>query len=275
MPTETRNPTPTPMPPPLLTLGAGFRFSTYGPQYNPGPEYWASVGKRMSVKFPGSVPATIWIVGNFTGDGTHLSFPAETDDPHVTKTYVDMNEQTLNLFDEKSFKVWLQVEPGNADMVGLIHLIMNQYSHHPSVIGFGVDVEWYKSDGSPEGMPVTDEDAAAWVEAVRSHGEQYQVFLKHWDYAWMPPTYRDGVVFVDDSQQFDNFDHMMREFTDWGRHFAPSPVAFQVGYPDDKRWWGTLQDPPGDIGKAILENVPNTSGLYWVDFTVLDIFPPE
>ncbi len=34
-----------------------------------------------------------------------------------------------------------------------------------------------------------------------------------------------------------------------------------------------LDDPPGDIGRAILDRVPNTEGLYWVDFTVLDLFP--
>jgi hypothetical protein len=35
-----------------------------------------------------------------------------------------------------------------------------------------------------------------------------------------------------------------------------------------------LQDPPKDIGQALVERVPNTQGLFWVDFTVLDIFPP-
>jgi hypothetical protein len=268
-------PTSTPTLTPASAISAGFRFSTYGPSYNPGTEYWASVGEQMSARFPQSVPSAIWIVGNFTGRGTYLSFPVETNDPNVAFAYVDMNEQALNLFDKNGFKVWLQVEPGNPDMVGLIHLVMNQYSHHTCVIGFGVDVEWYKSDGSPEGTPVTDEDAAVWVNAVRSHGEQYLIFLKHWDFTWLPPTYREGLVFVDDSQQFDSIAHMLREFTGWGKHFASAPVAFQIGYPDDKHWWSELQDPPGDIGKAIFENVPNTVGVYWVDFTILDVFPPK
>jgi hypothetical protein len=42
----------------------------------------------------------------------------------------------------------------------------------------------------------------------------------------------------------------------------------------DKSWWGKFEDPAGEIGKAVLEKVPNTAGLYWVDFTVLDTFPP-
>jgi len=275
MQTEPPTPTSTPTSLPSPSLGAGFRFSTYGPSYNPGPDYWVSVGEQMSAKFSESVPEAIWIVGNFTGKGTYLNFPVETNDPNVTHAYVDMNEKILNLFDEYDFKVWLQVEPGNADMLGLIHLVMNHYSRHPCVIGFGVDVEWYKSDGSPEGTPVTDEDAAAWVDAVRSHNPNYLLFLKHWDHNWMPPTVRDGIVFVDDSQQFTSFDHLVTEFAKWGQHFAPAPVAFQYGYPDDRIWWGKLQDPPGEIGQAILENVPNTTALFWVDFTVLDVFPPQ
>lgn len=267
---------PTPAPAPEPSLGVGFRFSTYGPQHNPGPEYWASVGERMSAKFPGSHPETIWIVGNFMGNGiTYLSFHAETDDPHIKSGFVDMNEQTLTLFDQKGFRVWLQVEPADADMLKLIDLVLNQYKDHPSVIGFGVDVEWYKSTGGPEGTPVTDAEAEAWVKAVRAVDPEYKLFLKHWDTDWMPPTYRDGVVFIDDSQQFTSFEHMKTEFAEWGQHFAPAQVGFQYGYPADQPWWSQLQDPPGDIGKAILESTPNTTALFWVDFTVLDVFPPQ
>ncbi len=255
-------------------LGAGFRFSTYGPPTNPGPEYWAAVGEAMAARFPGATPQAIWIVGNFTGRGTFLNFPVETDDPNITFTYADMNEAALDLFDRRGVQVWLQVEPGNADVVELIDLVLGRYGRHRCVIGFGVDVEWYKSDGSAQGTPVTDEEARRWVQAVRAHDRRYLLFLKHWDINWMPPTYRDGIVFVDDSQQFESLEQMTAEFAVWGETFAPAPVAFQYGYPADRPWWSQLADPPGEIGRAILAAVPNTSALFWVDFTVLDVFPP-
>lgn len=266
--------TPTSTPEPQ-SIGAGFRFSTYGIGSNPGPEYWLSVGQEMSSRFPNSHPEAIWIVGNFLGDGmTYLSFHAPTDDPHVTSGYVDMNDQTLSLFDQHGFKIWLQVEPANADMLMLIDLVLNQYKHHPSVIGFGVDVEWYKSDGSPLGTTISDAEAEAWVKAIRAHNPEYKLFLKHWETEYMPPSYRDGIVFINDSQQFDSFDHMLREFTAWGEHFAPASVGFQYGYPADKTWWKDLQDPPGDIGNALIENISNTASLFWVDFSIKEIFPP-
>ncbi len=258
-----------------LALEAGFRFSSYGPQFNPGPEYWASVGGEMAAKFAEAKPAALWIVGTLDGDGTYLNFDCKAADPNIRCAYVDMNEQTLTLFDEKGFDVWLQVEPGNANVDELIDIVLNQYKHHPSVVGFGVDVEWYQSTNGPEGEPISDEVAKRWVEKIRKHNPKYRLFLKHWDQAWMPPTVRDGIFFIDDSQQFESFEAMVNEFTAWGNAFAPAPVGFQYGYPADRPWWQGLQDPPTDIGQAILEHVSNTKGLFWVDFTVLDIFPPK
>jgi len=259
---------------PQSSLGAGFRYSSYGPPYNPGPDYWASVGEGMAAKFAGAKPATIWIVGILDGEGTYLSFGCEPEDPKIRCGFVDINEQVLTLFDEKGFEVWLQVEPGNADVDELIDIVLSQYKHHPSVVGFGIDVEWYKSTDGPEGQPITDEEARRWVAAVREHNPDFQLFLKHWEKEWMPPTERDGIFFVDDSQQFESFEQMISEFTDWGKAFAPAPVGFQYGYPADKVWWQNLGDPAKDIGQALLDDIPNTKGLFWVDFTVLEVFPP-
>lgn len=268
-------PTPGPGRTPSSGTGAGFRYSSYGAPDNLRQDYWVTVGEQMAAKFPNAHPEVLWIVGIIYGEGTYLSFRPEEDDPLIYSGYVDMNEQILTMFDERGFKAWLQVEPGNADVVKLIHMVMNQYKHHPSVVGFGVDVEWYKSTSGPEGEPVTDAEARRWVEAVRSHGAQYRLFLKHWDPLWMPPTHRDGIMFVDDSQQFESKDALLADFKEWGSTFPESPVGFQYGYPSDKHWWQKLQDPPGDIGNMLLEEIPNTSALFWVDFSIADVFPQQ
>jgi hypothetical protein len=256
-------------------LGAGFRFSTYGPDYDPGPEYWAGVGQDMAARFPNATPETIWIVGRLRGEGTLLSFPAVSDDPLIHTTTEDNNEATFKLFDRLGIRVWLQVEPGNAPVEELIHLMLQQYSHHPSVVGVGVDVEWYRSTDKPDGKAVTDEEAIAWLAAARSHNPDYRLFLKHWEISKMPTTARDGLLFVDDSQELASLEAMVLEFAEWGRAFAPAPVGFQYGYESDRHWWRPLDDPPADIGESILESVPNTEGLYWVDFTALELFPPR
>jgi hypothetical protein len=257
------------------TLQAGFRYSSYGPSYNPGVEYWPYAGEQMAAKFTDATPSALWIVGILDGEGTYLNFNCETEDPNIRCGYADMNDAVFDLFDQKGFEVWLQVEPGNANMDELIDIVLNHYKDHPSIVGFGLDVEWYKSTNGPEGQPITDEEAKRWVESIRKINPNYQLFLKHWDAEWMPPTYRDGIVFINDSQQFESFDQLMDDFTAWGQKFAPSPVGYQYGYPADKKWWQELQDPPGEIGRTILKDIPNTTGLFWVDFTLLDMFPPK
>jgi len=261
-------------PPQPRPLGAGFRYSAYGPQFDPGPEYWALVGFDMARRFENAHPETIWIVSRLHGQGTLLNFPVKAKDKLITGSPIDENEATLDLFDRLGVRVWLQIEPGFASVDELIDLILARYKHHPSVIGFGLDVEWYRSNNPDEGEPVSDEVAARWVNAVRRHNPNYRLFLKHFALDKMPPAARDGLVFVDDSQIFPSFEAMIDEFEIWGRRFAPAPVAFQYGYPSDRPWWSRLADPPGDIGKAIRKRVPNTEGLYWVDFTVLEVFPP-
>jgi len=161
------------------SLGAGFRYSTYGPRYNPGPPYWESVGQQMASRFPGAHPEAIWIVGELHAGGSRLSFPGQSDNPLIQFTSTDLNEDALTRFDQDGVKVWLQVEPGDAPVGELITLVLQHYARHPYVIGVGVDVEWYHSTHDPQGIQVSNADAAAWLAAARAYNPDYRLFLKH------------------------------------------------------------------------------------------------
>ena len=165
------------------------------------------------------------------------------------------------------------MESSGCDMSMLIDIVFKQYGDHSSVIGFGVDDEWYLNKSYRNGKPVTDAEAQAWVEQVQTYNASYLVFLKHWLTSQMPPTYRTGLVFVDDSQGFRSFDKMMTEFAVWGQYFYPAAVGYQFGYASDRAWWSKLSDPPKTIGEGILSRVPNTLDLFWVDFTAQEIWP--
>ncbi len=173
--------------------------------------------------------------------------------------------------------MWLQVEPAFADMCTLIDLVLNQYGNHSCVVGFGVDVEWHKY--TPEnsfGIAPTDAEAENWEAHVKSHNENYTLFLKHFTGNWMPQSYRGDIIFVNDSQGMSppKLATMVSEFTAWGSKFYPNPVMYQIGYPSDQNWWNRLDNPPKDIGDALDEAIPNDMGIIWVDFTLRDVFPP-
>jgi hypothetical protein len=258
-------------------LRAGLRASSYGIRPFPDSEWWTESSLSMASRFEGASPALVWIVGTVDGRYCWLNFPApegkkSSDYENILFAPLDDNEAYLQAFDEAGIKVWLQVEPGGADVETLIHLILSRYAEHPCVIGAGVDVEWYQQKTYDEGKPVTDEEAAAWVAAARAVNPEYLVFVKHWLIEKMPPTEREGLVFLNDSQGFDSFDAMKAEFAAWGAHFDPSPVGFQFGYRSDADWWRALENPPADIGNALRESIPNLSDLYWVDFTAKEIW---
>jgi hypothetical protein len=235
----------------------------------------------MASRFPGSVGEQVAVVVEVSGGGgrgncwAHFPQPASGTWPNVNWDDIDLFESTFDAFDANGIKVWLQVEPASCDVPMLIDLLMLQYGHHPSVLGVGVDVEWYRKDLGRNGKPVTDTEAQAWVARARSYNVNYLIFLKHWLTEKMPPTYRTGLVFIDDSQGHGSLNAMVTEFSSWGQTFAPSPVGFQYGYQSDKTWWGGLSDPPGMIGNALLAAIPNTRDLVWVDFTAYDIWPPQ
>jgi hypothetical protein len=142
------------------------------------------------------------------------------------------------------------------------------------VAGFGIDVEWLDTHLVPGGRRVTDAEAEAWDLQLRALDTSDIFFLKHYSASRMPPQYRGNILFVDDSQQFSGLTSCLNEFAAWASAFAPNPVGFQFGYPDDRPWWSLLPDPPQTIGNGILSRTANTRMLLWVDFTVTEVFPP-
>ncbi|MBA7502247.1 hypothetical protein ES706_00831 [subsurface metagenome] len=268
---------------PGAIIYAGCRESTYGIDPFPEPEEWAQDMKLMGGYWPGSQPAGVWIVGILAGEGDdfmlwtecNLQFPSPGGSyEHIIFDNTDLHEPYLDYFDTHGIKVWLQVEPGLADVPTLIDLVLDRYEHHDCVVGLGIDVEWHKQTEEDWGVPVTDALAENWEAEVKLHNEDYTLFLKHFWYTWMPPTYRGDIIFVNDSQGFGNLNGMVSEFDDWAARYYPNIVMYQYGYPADEKWWKRLSNPPKDIGDAIAAVVEQDMGLIWVDFTLRTVFPP-
>lgn len=261
---------------PRNVVFAGVRSSSYGIKPFPEPAEWERAINAMSGYFPGATPGAIWIVGGFKRPTTcRLMFPSGGDVfPNIEFVDIDEHERFLNHFDRVGIRVFLQVEPADADVPTLIDLVLRRYGHHPCVIGFGVDVEWYREAERPKwGVPVDDETARVWEARVKSYNPSFRLFLKHWDPDWMPPAYRGEIVFIDDSQEFKDREALLEEFQNlWAERFFPNPVYFQIGYNSDKPWWRKLDNPPLDIGQALARRIRQDCGIIWVDFSLRDVF---
>ncbi|MFD9736418.1 fibronectin type III domain-containing protein [Umezawaea sp. NPDC059074] len=257
---------------------AGARSSSYGISPFPTSCGWEKAMRTASGYFAGSTPAAVWIVGNIENDGVSLQFPRPNDGKdygsRIAFASTDKHEAYLKYFDTHGVKVWLQVEPGFADMATVIDLVLKRYAHHPSVVGFGVDVEWYNPPGPDLNDPVTDALAEKWEKKVKSVKSSYTLFLKHFDQSSMPPTYRGGIVFVDDSQFFDSTTGFLAEMKAWADRYYPNPVMYQIGYQPDKKWWNLEAKPvPKTLGTKLASVTRQDFGVVWVDFTLRDVFP--
>ncbi len=259
---------------------AGARQSIYGsPDPFPETNEWKNVMYNMTENFNGSsdvAPVALWIIGTIDdNDNCDLEFPSDENYPMIDfrdESLGDKHEPYLTYFDKVGVKVYLQVESGDADVSTLIDIVLTQYGHHPCVIGFGVDAEWYFESQNPGwGKKVTDAKAKEWDELVKSHDPEYTIFLKHWDSGWMPPSYRSDIVFVNDGQNLSGLEFMTEYFTVWADDFAPNTVMYQVGYNSDYPWWGNYANAPKTIGEAIADDISNANqevGIIWVDFTL-------
>lgn len=255
---------------------AGVRSSIYGIRPFPEPAAWEKAIKAMAGYHPGAAPVAVWIVGHLGRPrDCVLEFPGDGRDfPHIQFAEYDKHERYLEAFDRAGIKVFLQVEPANADLKTLIDLVLGRYGKHPCVAGFGVDVEWHREADRPqEGVPVDDATGRQWEAWVKAHDPAYRLFIKHWDQRWLCPTYRGDIVFVDDSQIVESEDVLVKEFEAWGRFFHPNPVMFQIGYPSDRPWWSRLAEPPKTLGQAIAARIEQPCGIIWVDFTLREVLP--
>ena len=256
---------------------AGVRSSNYGIRPFPDPAGWQTAMEKMSSYFDHSTPCGIWIVGRLNrSTSCRLEFPSDDNQySNIVFNETDKHEEYLSYFDKVGIEVFLQVEPANANMNQLIDLVLNRYKHHKCVIGFGIDVEWYRESENPDwGVKVEDDSAKVWEARVKSHNSNYRLFLKHWDRDWMPKKYRGDIIFVDDSQELQDFKKMTEEFIIyWADYFKPNTIFCQIGYRSDRPWWEKLTTPPRDIGMTIASNIDQDCGIFWVDFTLRDVLP--
>lgn len=291
----------------------GIRSSSYGVTPFPSEQKWHYAFDKMQSYFPESQSCGIWIIGNIENGGCALQFPKPKNDNNsyrnISFSLYDKHEDYLSYFDEKGIKVFLQVESGAADIETLIDLVMNQYGSHSSVIGFGVDLEWYAPEGQT-GMngetyfaALDDDTAMNWDKKVKDYNPDYRMFLKHWiwDKSIMPQNTASDIIFISDSQGFINYvteddnkeeralDEMILEFTNghsdeldndgWAENFRRNgnirSVGYQIGYESDKRIWkDILEKPyPENLSNAILAHIPEEQevSFFWVDFTMREV----
>lgn len=185
-------------------------------------------------------------------------------------------DELLKMCRENGIKVWLQIQPGDNDPVVLEYITLERFKDYKdTVLGLGIDCEWFRQifSGEKRGYNLRDENGGdyiskALVAMARGFNPDYKVFAKHWKKDFMPKNYRDGMVFVNDSQEFDDEDDMMDDFGSWAEAFQGSPVIFQIGYHEDYEIWKKKEiDIINKLIKTAEAKKNKDLSIVWVDFT--------
>lgn len=259
----------------------GFRFSEGGVKKErnygkiPDGDSWVEFLTKMKRNFNSDAkPTVVVIVSQNSKDTVNMfGFPAPkgySETEYIKYDSKDKFESILTKFDEAGINAWLQVEPGNNDIIDIAKIVFKQYGHHSCIQGLGIDLEWWYRKETGKGKALTDEYAKKVVNYVRSVNSKYTVFAKHWKEDFMPSSYRDGLIFVDDSQGFDSMSDVKKEFKNWAKKFKDNPVWFQIGYEADEHLW---TKSPVEFANTIINEVTQYNehvGIIWVDFTMKD-----
>jgi len=271
------------------SLYVGLRRSSYGlSKRNSTDTWWAVRAKEFAasiqekVKGDGYVqPAIIQIVTGYSGDGgTVIEFekPKEFKGSTRGMTFVldrgINHEKALSTYDEHGVSAIIQFESGNSDVLANLDAAHKAFGHHPCIIGYGIDAEWYYTKESKDktGTPIEDEEAEKWMKKVLEFNPKYTLFLKHWDPRHMPLEYRHpNLWYLSDSQIFPDLDSCMDDFSYWADCMKEQVVGYQYGYPKDRIWWKDMEKPTVEIGLRILQDIALTRFLFWVDFTADEV----
>ncbi len=275
---------------PAKVFYTGARASNYGIRPFPEPDDWGRALRVMKSKFKDSKPALLWILGTVARQRgvsvCNLNFPGngkfEEGINHLLP--FDGNKKYFEYFDKHGISVFIQVEPGTGDVLRLIDITLSRYKKYSCVVGFGVDIEWYKTKNTEgRGLMIDDKTAEIWEKRVKSYNPNYRLYLKHWLVEWFPPKYRGDIIFVNDTQSknestyedetFPTLEAMEKYYTKWAKHVYPNTVFLQIGYRLNHNLWGDMEEPIVEFGDALSKNIKQNYSIFWVDFTLQDVLP--
>ena len=268
------------------TYYAGLRRSSYSmekkhPDLCRNHKWWSDRAKKFASSVSTDIkqfkPLIIEIVSIYLGRTCEMEFAKPEGIENSIRGIEYFNPEAsinhdiaLDTYDREGVNVIIQIEPGCTDVTKCLEIVHKKFGHHKCLIGYGVDAEWYFTKGSKNnaGRPITDKEAEEWTKKVLSFNPSYVIFLKHWETSHMPPNYRNSqLFFISDSMGFKNWNQLMCDFRNWASIFKKSAVGFQFGYKKDLKWWKKQKNPPLDISRRIINDLPNTHYLFWVDFT--------
>ncbi|HUL61573.1 MAG TPA: hypothetical protein VLT35_00805, partial [Methanocella sp.] len=191
------------------------------------------------------------LVAPATENLTTLPFPVTNMTGIRSVSDADLVEPYLSQFDADGTRAILSIQPQDADVAGLIDLLLARYGQHKCLAGVNVDLYW-KNTGTPE--HASNQERDRWIGIITGHNPGLKLFLSGFeDYTFFPGDAPGLVVLYCGSGSGE--DLLLARYADLARHFAN--VGFYTGYANSI--------PPIASDEKILASVPKTKYIVHVD----------
>jgi len=180
----------------------------------------------------------------------YVPFPFEKRGYIYSYNQTDKVEPYLDRFDKDGLKVILSIQPNGDETSDLIDIVLSRYSHHKSVIGVNVDLEW-KLTGTPH--RVSNEERDLWLRKIQSYNPNYKLFLTYYkDYTYFPDDTKDLIILFDGERATQK--EILNKYSKVAGHFESAGIY--TGYPTSV--------PPTASCDSIMEAAPNTKYILHV-----------
>lgn len=245
----------------------GTTGSMYGITPFPSTEEWSEyleVINKSSDKRSGE--AILWLVGTYYREGVKFNFPGDLASQNITFSNFDFNEKYLTYFNKNNIDVFLMIEPGSADIVELIRLVLEQYGKKNLITGVALDLEWYETE---------DKLPASVIEEVLnlmgSYNKNYSLLIKHWNINGFEKYDDERLIYIQSIEGLTNIPDINKRHKFWSRALYPNRVGVEVGFDSDREVWDPLTDPIGSYYSEFYQATGIKTSMFWNEQTLKEI----
>lgn len=242
----------------------GTTGSRYGLSPYPSKEKWTDILEVLSRDNKRN-PMILWVVGSYTDKSIKFNFPGK-DNPDFKILYsdIDLNEEYLKFFDKKGIDVFLMVEPGDARINEVVKRAVNTYSHHSSVKGICIDLEWYRvNENNPFGTKLDSHSIKSLLFHLKKEDPKLKLILKHWNINNMDHYPSRDIVYLQSLEGVDSLGDVKDRYLIWYKKFYPSKVGVEAGFVKSSLYWSSLKNPLESFPLYIDRLTDNKSVILW------------
>ncbi len=230
------------------------------PQNSEWLKFIDTLNSRVNKQLNNSI---LWLVASYSSRGVKLNFKSKGQNIYINSEY-DYNEDFFDYISSRKLDVFLLLEPGDADSINLLKMVMEKYGAHNFIKGVCIDFEWTKSF-------IDAEVINNLLEVISSYGDDKIIILKHWNIDSIENLISPKLVYLQNCENIKSIDELKSRHILWSRKYYPNKVGVEVGFETDRAFWSSFKNPIYTIYDELYSINKTNLFYYWNESTLRDV----